>query len=96
MIKKLVYISATALTFAIQGVAFAQANQGSRITQKEYQIVVSAVCNASGDVTAVENAVESMANRSISPQKVRKLKEIAVGMLSLPPIEKDRICMDQV
>lgn len=92
--KKLISLSAVAFTFAIQGVAFAQTNQGSPITEKEYRVVVRAVCETSGDPNEVEKAVASIARKnSISSQKVEELQEIAVQMFSLPQVEKDRICM---
>lgn len=92
--KKLIYLSAATLTVAIQGVAFAQTNQGSPVNRQEYNIVVSAVCETEGDVAEVKDAVASMARRSISSRKIRKLQEIAVQMLSLPEIEQERICME--
>ncbi len=91
--KNLISLSAAILTVAIQGVAWAQTNQGSPITAKEYRIVVSAVCETSGTLNEVEKVVASMARSSMNSQKVKQLQEIAVEMLSLPQVEKDRICM---
>ena len=94
MMKKLISLTVATLTVAMQGVAFAQTNQGSPISEKEYRVVVKAVCQTSGDPNDLEKAVVSIARRnSVNSQKVEELQEIAVQMFSLPQIEKDRICM---
>lgn len=90
--KKLVSISVATLTFAIQGVALAQSNQGSPITSDEYNIIISVVCDHPEELSEieVETQVAYELNSSINDEK----PQIAGDMVSLPQIEKDRMCLD--
>lgn len=91
--KKLFCLSIIALSFGIQGVATAQ-QQGSPITEEEYNVVISSVCDASpsanpGDIIS---AVSSKVDSSTSPEELMALQEIAMEMFSMPTMEKSRLC----
>ena len=94
IVKKLFCLSFIAISFGFQGIAFAQ-QQGTQLSQEEYQTIKSVVCNSSTSTSSDEiaSAIDSSAGISVSLEQVERLKEIAEGMMSLPQIQRDRMCM---
>ena len=89
--KKLIYLSIASLTFATQGIALA--DQGKPLSEEEYTIVLSAICNNSLNASEIrEEIADRVAVFSSSRRTVAKLQAIAAGMQEMPPEEKVIIC----
>ena len=90
---KKIFLYAATLSFTVQGIAVAQ-QQGSPITENEYQVVITSVCEASVNATPgdILSAVAANASSSISSEKIRDLQELALEMYSMPSAEKERFC----
>lgn len=89
--KKLIYISTIALSLTISSVSFAQ--QGTPLSEEEYNIVISAVCDTNLSVTEVIKEVENQVeDNSINLDKSEMLKDMALGLSAMPLEEKANIC----
>ncbi|MCC0175627.1 hypothetical protein I4641_01360 [Waterburya agarophytonicola K14] len=91
--KKLFCLSAAVLSFAVQGVAFAQ-QQGAPISEAEFEILVSTICRASSSSTPAEiaSSIAAKASSSMNKEQVEQLQELAIGMNSMPTAQKNTLC----
>ncbi len=95
--KKLIFISTIALSLALPTVSVAQQveqqEQGDFLTQEEYIVITSVVCETSEELTEskVIAAIDSKAG-SLSEEQKEKLQEIVIDIQSLPSEEIASLC----
>lgn len=91
--KKIFCFSFIAISFGLQSMALAQ-QVDSPISKEEYDVVLASICNAPANSTPgdILSSVASHADASMDKETVTSLQELALGMFSMPSVEKERLC----